>query len=346
MDLDTARKLLTGGLAKIKEWNKLLADGQPIPDLRRVSLRGADLRGINLCGANLRGVDLCGADLRDASLRVSRTSTTASFARSGAGTRALSTWRCAQSDNASVAVKMIEPVTHGSRQDLERFFREALILEQLNHPNIVAYREMGEWYGRLYFVMDYVNGVELSRLQRKNGGPLPVGRAVDIMCQVLDALDYAHAKKFVHRDIKPSNILVTADGGRDRVMVADFGLARTYQASSLSGLTGAGEVRGTVAYMAPEQFEDFRNAGPAADQYSAGATLYTLLTGQCVYGKATDRTTQVSNIRSEPLPLDALRRPDIPVGLAEVLRKSLEKNPGDRFGDVSQMRRALEPFRR
>ena len=96
MDLDTARKLLTGGLAKIKEWNKLLADGQPIPDLRRVSLRGADLRGINLCGANLRGVDLCGADLRDASLRVSRTSTTASFARSGAGTRALSTWRCAR----------------------------------------------------------------------------------------------------------------------------------------------------------------------------------------------------------------------------------------------------------
>ena len=241
---------------------------------------------------------------------------------------------------------MIEPVTHGSRQDIERFFREAMILEQLNHPNIVAYREMGEWHGRLYFVMDYVNGVELAKLQIKNGGPLPVSRAVDIMCQVLDALDYVHAKKFVHRDIKPSNILVTADGGRDRVMVADFGLARAYQASSLSGLTGAGEVRGTVAYMVPEQFEDFRNVGPAADQYSAGATLYTLLTGQCVYGTATDRTTQISNIMSESPPFDALRRPDIPAGLAEVLRKSLEKNPSDRFRDVSQMRRALDPFRR
>jgi serine/threonine protein kinase len=250
------------------------------------------------------------------------------------------------SDNSCFAVKMIEPGVHGSRREVERFFREARILEQLNHPNIVAYREMGDWDGRIYFAMDFVDGVDLSKLHKGQGGPLPIARAVDITCQVLDALDYAHAKRFVHRDIKPSNILVTIEGGHDRVKVADFGLARIYQASTLSGVTGPEDLGGTVAFMAPEQFTQFRDVGPSADQYSTGATLYKLLTGRFVYGDARDQFTQLSHIAKQPPMSVATFRQDVPAGLAEVVQRSLAKDPADRFRDVAQMRRAMESFRR
>jgi serine/threonine-protein kinase len=184
-----------------------------------------------------------------------------------------------RADKVQVALKTIVPAIAGSPAQVGRFLREVRILCLLNHRHIVPFREMGESRGLFYFAMDYVEGADVGKMLERQG-PLPVWTAVRLLCQVLSALAYAHKGGFVHRDIKPSNILVEEKGSKKNVRLADFGLARVYQSSQLSGLTMQGEIGGTFAFMAPEQATHFREARPAADQYSAGATLYNLLTGQ------------------------------------------------------------------
>ena len=118
---------------------------------------------------------------------------------------------------------------------------------------------------------------------KQHRGPLPIARAVDLVCQLLRALDYAHARGFVHLDVKPSNMLVTREGGRDVVRLSDFGLARIYLTSKMSGLSTNDECGGTAPFMAPEQINDFCGTKPPADQYSAAAALYNLLTDRFIY---------------------------------------------------------------
>ena len=134
----------------------------------------------------------------------------------------------------------------------------------------------------LFFAMDYVPGRDAEKLVKENG-PLPIDRAVRLTCDMLEALCYAHARRFVHRDIKPSNLLVTTSEGIDVLKLADFGLARVYHSSRISGLTITGDIRGTPPFMPPEQITRYRDVTPACDLYSAGATLYYLLTGCYVY---------------------------------------------------------------
>jgi serine/threonine-protein kinase len=250
-----------------------------------------------------------------------------------------------QADGGLVALKTITPSVKGTRREIDYFLREARILHALDHPNIVAFHEMGEAGGRLYFAMEYVRGTDAERLLREHG-PLPVGRAVRVVCQLLQALEYAHAKGFVHRDIKPANVLLEGTEGRETVKLADFGLARVYQASRLSGLTMIGDVGGTVAFMAPEQITNFRDARPPADQYSAAATLYKLLTGRDVY--ALPRAVQKALLvimQEEPVPVRS-HRPEVPEGLAEALHRALAKDAQDRFADVRALHRALARYAR
>jgi serine/threonine-protein kinase len=246
-------------------------------------------------------------------------------------------------DGSLVAVKTIIPAVAGSSTQVDRFLREADVLRGLKHPHIVSFREMGEVAGQLYFVMDYVQGTDAARLLQE-GGPLPVRRAARLICQLLDALDHAHARRFVHRDVKPANLLLAQEGGRGALKLADFGLARVYQASKLSGLTLSGQLGGTIAFMAPEQVTHFREARPPADQYAAGATLYTLLTGRFAYDLAPTLQQQISQLLQEqPVPLRT-RRPELPRELADVVHRSLAREPKDRFADVRSMRQALLPF--
>jgi len=247
-------------------------------------------------------------------------------------------------DGTPVALKMITPAVTVEPRDLKRFLREAQILRDLRHPNIVSFREMGCVGGRPYFAMDFVRGTDASRLV-KTHGPLPIGRAVGLVCQLLEALEYAHAKDYVHRDIKPHNLLLTQEQGREVVKVADFGLARIYQASKLSGITMSGDLGGTIAYMAPEQITNFRDAQPAADRYSAAATLYNLLTNRLIYDLPRGIELQIVKVLSnDPVPIKS-RRPEIPDELAAIIHRALSRDPQDRFTDVLVMRKALEPFK-
>jgi serine/threonine-protein kinase len=126
--------------------------------------------------------------------------------------------------------------------------------------------------------------------------------------------------------------------------VSDFGLARVYQTSKMSGLTMKGDLGGTFAFMAPEQITDLRDARPPVDQYSAGATLYKLLTDRYIYDLPSQYPAQVQMILfNDPVPIRS-RRPDLPEGLAAVVHRSLARDPNARFKDVREMRRALVPF--
>jgi serine/threonine-protein kinase len=248
-----------------------------------------------------------------------------------------------QASGTLLALKTIAPAVLGTAEQVERFLREANILRQLDHPNIVRFQEMGTAAGQFYFAMEFVRGSDARQLLRRHS-PLPVGRAVRLVCQMLEALAYAHAKGFVHRDVKPSNVLVTSGSSGELARLVDFGLARVYQASALSGLTLEGAVGGTMGFMPPEQILSFRDARPAADQYAAAATLYNLLTGRHVHDLPAAFDQQVQMIlHDEPVPLLS-RRPDLLRELAAVIHRALAQEPEKRFVDVTALRQALLPF--
>ena len=173
---------------------------------------------------------------------------------------------------------------------------------------------------------------------------MDVRTAVRIACQMLAGLAHAHAKGFVHRDVKPSNILLGRSGTKRVAKLADFGLARVCESSRISGLTMQGEVGGTPAFMAPEQATHYRDAKPAADQYSAAATLYTMLTGRYTHDLPKDIGAQIAHlVTAAPVPITE-RRPDLPAELAEVVHKALSREPEDRFPDVMAFRQELKRF--
>jgi serine/threonine-protein kinase len=245
-------------------------------------------------------------------------------------------------DGRVVAVKTIRPRVRGSRAAVERFLRETDLQCRLSHPHIVAFHRNGEAGDVLYFEMEYVPGSDAAKLAAS--GPLPVARAVRIACQLLEALAHTHAEGVVHRDVKPANLLLSRRDGADWVKLADFGLARLYQASTLSGLTLSGDVGGTVAYMAPEQVTDFRGAGAAADQYSAAATLYHLLTGAQLFRWPPRMDQRLRAIvERAPTPISK-HRPDLLPALADAVHRALAKDPAERFADVTAFAAALRPF--
>ncbi len=244
---------------------------------------------------------------------------------------------------AKVALKTITPSVSITRAQADRFIRETRILRELRHHHIVTFLDADETEdGVLFLAMEYIEGTDAGRMVKEEG-PLPVKTAVRMICQLLSALEYAHQKKFVHRDIKPANLLVADKDGKKSVKLADFGLARAYEASQLSGLTHEGEVGGTVAFIAPEQITRFRETQPAADQYSAAATLYTLLTERWLFDFTPGRDRLTTVLQDQPIPL-ADRRADLPLGFDAVVHQALAKDPLQRYPDVGAFREALKAF--
>jgi hypothetical protein len=245
-------------------------------------------------------------------------------------------------DGTSVALKTVRPAVPPAPSVLRRFLGEADALRGLCHRHVVAFHAAGESGGLLWFAMELVAGPDAGRLAREQG-PLEAGRVARWGVQLLEGLGHAHAGGFVHRDVKPANVLVTGESGAEVVKLADFGLARTYQASQLSGLTlvGGGD---TPGFLPPEQLLDFRNVRPAADQYAAAATLYHLLTGQDVHDRAATRSEFFRRVLQADTVALRCRRADLPAGLEEVLRRALARRPEDRFPDAAAFRAALLPF--
>jgi serine/threonine-protein kinase len=246
-------------------------------------------------------------------------------------------------DGGLTAIKTITPAPGASRKQIDRFLREAKILARLKHANIVAFHDVGEAGDLVYLAMELVEGPNLGERLRAQG-PHDVSTGVRIICHILSGLAHAHASGFVHRDIKPSNILIGPAAEKRIAKLADFGLARVFESSHLSGLTMQGEVGGTPAYMAPEQVTHYREVKPAADQYSIAATLYKILTDQYTRDLPKDLGAQLALIvTSEPVPITQ-RRADIPPKLAQVIHKALAREPGERYPDVMAFRQELKRF--
>jgi serine/threonine-protein kinase len=243
-------------------------------------------------------------------------------------------------DNSPVAVKAVVPAATGSVVDAQGLLRDARALAALDHPHIVRLLDQGYVRGLLYFIGEYVPGTDAGTILKRQG-PFAIGRAAPLFCQLLGSLEYAHGRNLVHRDIKPANVLMGALGGKEICKLADFGLARVYQASRFSGVTLTIDVGGSTAFMPPEQITNYQGAAPPADQYSAAATLYTLLTGKPILDLPKEINKQFSLIlKSQPVPIQR-RRVDIPDALAAVIHKALARNPAQRFADVTSFRQAF-----
>lgn len=242
-----------------------------------------------------------------------------------------------QRDETLVALKIIPLPGKVDPPRLAEFLSQARALEHLHHPGIAGLLDGGEFGGRLYFAMEYVQGQDVGRLVREQG-PLPVPRAVHFLSQVLEALAHAHERHFIHRNIKPSNLLVTEE---EVARLTDFGLARLYDASPLSGLPMTGRPGGSAAFLPPEQIAHYHVAAPTVDQYGAAATLYYLLTGSSPYELRGELPQQAAQVLNQlPIPLLS-RRPDLPGALAAVIHKALARQPERRFADVAGFRQAL-----
>jgi serine/threonine-protein kinase len=239
----------------------------------------------------------------------------------------------------TVALKLIAPKAVEDEAAVKRFQREVKAAARLTHPNIVAALDAREERGRHYLVMEFVDGGDLSTVVRKHG-PLPIEQAIECVLQAARGLEYAHSKGVVHRDIKPANLLLDAGG---TVKILDMGLARFDGGvgGEDDGLTGTGNIMGTVDYMSPEQALDTKHADARADIYSLGCTLYSIAAGR----KPFDGDTVMKKLmahRDAPIPSLAAARADAPPKLDAVLAKMLAKKPEERYQSMAEVCRALE----
>jgi serine/threonine-protein kinase len=233
----------------------------------------------------------------------------------------------------NVAIKVLRMDIASSPDFVERFRREARLAASLRHPNIVSVIEVGEQEGRYYLVMEYLEGEVLSALL-KDGKPLPLKQAVEILQPLAEALDYAHGRGLVHRDVKPSNMIL-AEGGK-RPVLTDFGLVKSM---TESGLTTTGVALGTVEYMAPEQILG-QEPGPAADQYALGVVAFQMLTGKVPFPGKTPFEIQSGHVHQPP-PDPCSLNPGLPRALADTLLRALAKDSSRRYATDSKFVAAL-----
>jgi hypothetical protein len=217
-----------------------------------------------------------------------------------------------------VALKILLPDIGRDPAFAERFNREARALAKLSHPHIVAVYDSGSRGGVYYLLMEYVDGVNLR--QAIQADQIPPEKALAIVPQICEALQYAHEEGVVHRDIKPENVLLDRKG---RVKVADFGLAKLLGLETRDiTLTGTSQAMGTLHYMAPEQYEKPQSVDHRADIYSLGVVFYELLTGKLPLGRFA--------LPSEKVHVD--------VRLDQVVLKTLEREPERRYQYVSEVK--------
>jgi serine/threonine-protein kinase len=219
------------------------------------------------------------------------------------------------------------------REEVERFLREIKVHSRLSHSNIVAFYSATELDNQLVMTSEFFEGITLET--RLEAGPMPVKEAIACMAQVLAALEYAHEQGVVHREISPANILLGPDGV---VKLTGFGLAKS---ANDAQLTRAGTVMGWLEYMSPEQVTAVDTIDGRTDIYSAGAVLYEMVTGQIPFICKTQFDVMAAHVKTPPPPPIGIK-PDLPADLNQIILKSLEKDPAQRFQTAAQFRDALD----
>lgn len=253
---------------------------------------------------------------------------------------------------ALVALKLLPPDRQADAKALTRFRKEIRSAQRLRHPGFVRALDAGEDQRRLYLALEYVAGQDLSRVLDRHHGRLPIAAACEIVRQAALAMQSAfeHERQMVHRDLKPANLMLTSKG---EVKVLDVGLALWKEsAESTQAHTMAGRPIGTLDFMSPEQCHDSHAVDIRSDIYSLGATLFKLLCGEAPFdlkrfpGQVIQlrQLAQINAIVTQPPPSILDRRGDVPPELAQVLERTLARDPSQRYATPRELAEALQPF--
>ena len=244
-----------------------------------------------------------------------------------------------------VAIKVLPETFAKDADRLRRFEQEARAVAALNHPNILAIHDIGEYNGAPYLVSELLEGHSL-RVEMNNGA-LPTRRAVEYAAQIAQGLAAAHDKGIVHRDLKPENVFVTHDG---RLKILDFGLAKLAKLQSAADEsatldhaqqdTSPGVVLGTVGYMSPEQVRG-EPADSRSDIFALGTIFYEMLSGQRAFRRDTSAETMTAILREEPPEISTTSKPVAPA-IERIVRRCLEKKPQQRFQSARDLAFDLE----
>ncbi len=232
-----------------------------------------------------------------------------------------------------VALKVLRPDRVVSQDFVLRFLREAKAIGRISHPSIVTVYDVGQDHGTIYIAMEYLEGRPLNEVIK--GRTVPVAEAVGMCTQVAEALGYAHSRGITHRDIKPSNIILTPG---NRIKLTDFGIARIEDPEAAQQ-TQAGDILGTPVYMAPEQVMG-QKADGRTDLYALGVIIYEMVVGKRPFGGG-NIAAIFRSITHEP-PEDPMHAGSFDNrGLADLILKSLSKDPAHRFQTGEAMAAAL-----
>ena len=234
------------------------------------------------------------------------------------------------------AIKVLNPLLQSKLEIIERFRSEALLLSELQHPNIVSLYDYIESDKGYFIIMEYVEGENLAEYIESTTGPIPQRRTINLFLKILDAVNHAHTKNIIHRDIKPSNFIITPE---NNVKVLDFGIAKSIDGKSKT-ITKTGLKVGTTFYMSPQQVKG-QVLDRRSDVYSLGVTLFQMVTGQPPYDEESSEYDLYTSIINDAFPDPR----DFYVGVSEdmqrVIHKATAKRPLDRYQSCQEFSTAL-----
>src|SRR5947208_5881931 len=240
-----------------------------------------------------------------------------------------------------VAIKVLAPKLATDRSSVERLRREAGLAMRLDHPNVCRIMRLGESEdGLIYLVMPFLPGELLSDREVK-GGPMELAKGIDVLRQVCAGLHHAHELQIVHRDLKPENImLVLEDGGHDRAVVMDFGLAKERRADpAIAKLTATGIILGTPEFMSPEQIRG-RPLDARSDIYALGIVAFEMFTGKLPFQGRNAQEMMIARLRGQPQKLRQVRA-DLSEGVESALARAMAANPDARYNTALEFADAL-----
>src|SRR5262249_44901704 len=233
------------------------------------------------------------------------------------------------------AVKLLKPEFVANQTAIKRFGLEAKAAGRIHHPNAIRVTDFGVTPERIvYLVMELVNGDSLRRLMREEG-KLDYIRTVNIVRQICGAVEVAHRSGVIHRDLKPDNIIIEHVHNTERVKVLDFGIAKLKETKPSGFLTQAGTIIGTPQYMSPEQCQS-KELDPSSDIYSIGIILYEMLAGEVPFDGGSTLEVVFMQLHDSPRHIRELA-PNVPDSLAEVVMRTLQKEPGRRQSSAMQL---------